>query len=259
MNNPQETADRRAALQPFMQTSVMYNNERFRKVQMVDPQHGSDDLTPFVTLSDGSDEIANAHEELHGAKRHALYERWYKSNPDAFLLLDKKNADNKWSPAAVSITLPLTAHAYQRVQDGQLAVIDLQDADILPKGTPAEHVLIDTWIVDPSQRKHLHMQEHRGWHGGSANALVLKHLGQFWDPSAKKPMHIMIEPDSPEIAKMAEALIGPRGPRPTKSGDGGTIYSVNASPEWIAADSHILGALADNVTRCRAMGTEIKR
>jgi hypothetical protein len=193
-----------------------------------------EDLGAFVSLSHLN--LLEAHPHFSVVERTELYRRWWLLNKDSFLLLEHLDLDGKFKIVAVSIVLPLFPKAFQALKEGQIAVLDLREGDIVPQPDGIRHLLIDTWIIDKPSRPKI---------GGTEYALVLKHLSMFWEASNQDDMTILIEPDVRSIRKLA---INSEFHGPWKTKDGGNLYAFRFPHDFHYADPR-LRALFEQIRR----------
>ena len=243
-------------LPPAPGTPGMGKDYRYRKVRDVkadsnDPR--SDDLAPFVALSDNDPNISAANADfvdeefnseanpgLKGPVRHALYKKWFTLNPDSFLLLDHKGADGQWHPVAVSIVLPLSQAGFEHLQSGAYTAVKLKPDDVIKAGQPdpssVPHLLLDTWIIDKDFRA--------GKSHGYGHALITKHLSSFWDPKKQPVVNISVEPDSPEMTSYIEQSHFKKAQESSK------FYDLEVNTRTVAA-SPLMHRVAQNFETCR--------
>ena len=175
---------------------------RFRKVRDVHNAHDGNDLAPFVSMSDQSEDIAGSHPTLHGETRHELYKKWHAWNPDSFMILDHKDVSGNWNPVAVSIILPLSQEGFAALKHGENGkdAVTLEESEVVKKSadgfTASPYLLFDTWIIDPDFRQ--------GKTHGYGQALLTKHLSTFWDPKKQSEVHLSVEPDAESVRHLAK-------------------------------------------------------
>ena len=165
-----------------------------------------DDLWAVVNLSENNEKIRRSN-ELTPDQRASLYSIWFRRNPDTFLLLERQPPDrNEISIVANTAILALKQATLDRIASAKLAVVDLDD-DICGRSEPFELLLLDTWIVhdDYQDFDHRFLTAARS-HAGYANALLLRHLSLFWDPTKATPLRLFVEPDNPSVERMLPRL-----------------------------------------------------
>lgn len=193
--------------------------------RFVRPRRSREELYPYVDLSTDSDYI-QASNDLTPKQRSELYDRWISICPHGFLHLEKR-VDSCWRPIAVSIVLPLSLAGFAKItnpnEKERTKVIDLGIGDLrdtLDRRHPV--LLIDTWIVDRHYRSNGHGKQ-PGVAGGWANALVLRHIAEFWNAK-----------EQTAIDRLRQ-LITAKGPAPEKT------FLVETSNQYLIA---VLRALA---------------
>jgi hypothetical protein len=161
----------------------------------------SADLEAVASLSDDNRRIRRANPELTKLMRKNLYALWYRANPQCFCLLERVPKDeNQVSIIGNTIVLPLTAGTFSRIQEGQLAVVDLRKEDICPIGQKHDVLLFDTWILHNDYQEPRIFARKR--HYGFGNYMVLKHLSMFTDVGSKPTFTVYVEPDSNSMLDM---------------------------------------------------------
>ncbi|MGO9902953.1 MAG: hypothetical protein ACLP0J_25435 [Solirubrobacteraceae bacterium] len=149
---------------------------------------GLTQLYPYVDLSHHSDYVREENTLSH-KDRLRLYGRWYDLCPRAFLHLEKLVA-GEWRPIAVSIMFPLSPAGFKSITRGgrnpTISVVDLDAGGIAAELSEDNRVLlIDTWIVDRKYKGAGHGKTTS--QGGFANALVLRHIAEFWNSGMRFP------------------------------------------------------------------------
>jgi hypothetical protein len=212
------------------------DQHRFRYVRTLN------DLDPFVELSDAEAVIAGANPGLSGPQRRELYDKWCQwtavneclpwyapaNSVKSFLILDQKQPDRTWLPIGVSILLPLSANGsrrLRRIRRGDHALSEKRNASTLEGDDfvrgPSDRLLLDTWII--RQRTPVAGRatdrilrfNHYQWGFG----LVLRHVGEFWNPDSGAGVTFLCEPDNPQIATMLNDLRFFKENRNRASGD----------------------------------------
>lgn len=193
------------------------------------PSDSSDlQLYPYVDLSHYTAFI-RAENDLNRQERLALYKKWYQLCPTGFLHLEKL-IGSEWRPIAVSIILPLSLAGFAAItrgdKDHQTPIIDLGRNDIQEKLTRRHGLLlIDTWIVDREFGGRGHGK--KPGQGGFANALVLRHIGQFWNSSNRFPeVTFLVETDNKHLVPILSSFAFRPGGH-SKIGE--VLYEVNKS------------------------------
>src|SRR5262249_41150430 len=124
----------------------------------------------------------------------------------------QKLPDGTWVPVGVSILLPLSVAGGRHLRlmrRGDPSLAEKRNAatlagDDLARG-PSTRLLLDTWIIrqqPPAPGKPPRRIDHFNW----GFALVLRHVGDFWDPDAGGEFTFLCEPDNPQIAVMLNDL-----------------------------------------------------
>jgi hypothetical protein len=94
------------------------------------------------------------------------------------------------------------------MRNGEHAVAEKRNAATLQSQDVARsasnRLLIDTWIVRQRHRiENLIVRfDHYHW----AQALLLRHISEFWDPDQSAEFTFLCEPDNPKIAAMLNDL-----------------------------------------------------
>jgi len=155
------------------------------------------DIGIFVNFSQKA--LHEAHPNFSEQERRCLYERWYKLQPKAFLLLEHLE-NNNIRVVAISIILPLQPAGRRKLCEGKKSVLELDEEDIVSSENlnNIKHLLIDTWIICPKYRN-----KYIGYEYG----LILKHISYFWKPfnsknKLKTQVEILVEPDVRSIKRM---------------------------------------------------------
>lgn len=165
-------------------------------------------LYPYVDFSHHEPGIRHAN-DLTVAERLDLYARWYRLCSAGFMHLEKLDGD-AWRPIAISIVFPLTPHGFSAITRGhkkhQSRVVDLDAGGVSARLDRRHRVLmIDTWIVDKPHRGSGHGRTETS--GGFANALVLRHIAQFWNSANRFPQTtFFVETSNRDLELLLHAL-----------------------------------------------------
>ena len=157
-----------------------------------------EDLDAVVCLSHDAPRIRRANlDTLPPNLRRALYTAWFLANPCTFGLLERFPPDEKGNTIIGNTAiLPLRRSTIQRIADGDLPVISLTDTDFCTKEN-YEVLLLDTWVLHiDHQSKSSWLGKHKETHRGFGNGLVLRHVAEYWTPSAGKPLKLYAEADT---------------------------------------------------------------
>jgi|GEM_PF-2429553 len=196
--------------------------------RFVAPSDGSErQLYPYVDLAHNNDFIRGANPDLDRARRLRLYCSWYEACPDAFLHLEKCVAGT-WRPIAVTIVLPITQTAVARVRSvdrkRQIGIVGLEQPFIDKHlGPHTRCLLIALWLIDPLYAGA--GQGKQDGRGGFGNALVLRHIARFREPSERpRGVSFLLETNN---HYMMPALIGFGFRQAGKTRRGTSLYDVD--------------------------------
>lgn len=230
-------------------------------------------LAPFVAISDDEPDIMLSNPELKDEDRLNLYNSWCQWTADqsdipwdnptnatkSFLILEQMHADLLWRPISISIVLPLspeggtllsgTSIEAIRNPASKRTAVTLEAADLCGVSSPC--LLLDTWAVacesvpKSGRRRRLN---HYNW----GVALLLRHIGEFWDPDTTEPICLMAEPNQ-RVARLLSNLGFERRQRNSASGD---LYYIDypLNPYRYAPEiSSAVDRLVQNIKRLRQL------
>lgn len=235
------------------------------------------DLDPFVELSDAEVVIAGANPGLSGQKRRELYNRWCQwtavneclpwcdsaNSVKSFLILDQKQPDETWLPIGVSILLPLSLNGGRHlrlIRRGDPALSEKRNASTLEgndfvRGL-SERLLLDTWIIRRQHTPFTGRQTERIPHVNYYQwgfGLVLRHVGEFWNPDSGAPVTFLCEPDNPRIATMLNDLRFFEENRNLASGNLFVLKYPLDEDKYGAADHEGISRVIDNIRLLRSI------
>lgn len=168
-----------------------------------------EDLWAVVELSQ-RDKYIRRSSDLTALNRASLYTEWFKMCPLAFALLERIPADrNGASIIGNTAILPLRQGSMDRVADGDLKVISLQEIDLSTSASDRV-LLFDTWVMHGDYKwgqcedSVIPGRFRSCQHHGFGNVLTLKHLGVFWEPG--ESMKLYVEPSAKAMDRLMSRL-----------------------------------------------------
>ena len=164
-------------------------------------------LYPYVDLCQHSPHL-RAENDLTRSERLEIHGRWRHLCPGGLLHLEKL-VDGEWRPIAVSEMFPLSVEGYESFvhpnRKLQRQLIELGHGDIRGSVNRRHGVLLlNLWVVDRAFSGAGHGKSQAS--GGQANALVLRHLAEFWNSRNHFPSMLFLVESSNEY--LIEALRG---------------------------------------------------
>jgi hypothetical protein len=164
------------------------------------------ELRAAVMIADNEFAAVARHPALFGANRYEMYTRWWQSQPNAFLILDRfDDVMGCWLPFALTIILPLTDEGEKLILSGLFRLEDFGKGPHVAEASTS--FLIEAWIMrkrnplvailNPTVRARAE---------DFAKALLFVHLGCFHSGKVEDPAIVYVDSGTPRMKNICARL-----------------------------------------------------